>query len=415
MRLPTIGQYRAQVKALSTQYERLTQLQSKATSGKKILQSSEDPLLADRIKSVQTYFQQLKSFDNNLSLAESRQTQKDAVSTKTINRTTRVQELLQRAQNDTQTNSDRKAIATELEGILTQFFNDASTKDADGEYIYSGINIYTPPFKKVSGQYIYQGTDKVSEIAIGQNVKVEYSDSGYDVFSGIANGNGDFSVSADRLNNTGAGVIHGGDIVSQADYVVDDYTITMVTNSSGNLAYTISGATSGQVVPPPPATVPDDAPDYVDGDDIVFNGMNIQLSGEPDVGDTFFVNPSKSEGIFASLSELINELNTPVSTEKDKADLKQKLGELQQNFEQAASHFRTYQQKIGNQGIIIDNQKSLAENLKINAEMYMNNISQVNYEDVLTDLSQQRVALELTQQVYLQLQETQYSMLFGRR
>ncbi len=413
MRLPTLSQFRVQAQMLSSQYERLGYLQTQAISEKKILRSSENPSLADNIKSVQDHIGRLKSFDNNLSLAESRQSQKEALAVQSINMTNRIQELLMRAQNDTNNEDDRRAISKELEGLASQFFDAANTSDANGEYIFSGFNIHSPAFRNEGGKYIYQGSDRTSKIAIGLDIKVEYSDSGYDVFGAIPTGNGSFTVASDAINNTGSGVFAGGKLIDHASYVEDDYTLSIVTNSSGNLAYQVTGANGGQIIPTPPASAPADAPDYISGEDIIFNGMSFQMTGSPDEGDTFFVNPSKDESVFSSLNALIQTLNAPADSDKSKADLKQKLGELQQNFEQVATQFRTYQQKTGNQGTVIDNQKRLSEDLQLNEEIFLRNLSNVNIEQVLTEISQQNIALQLTQKIYLQIQETMYPMLMG--
>lgn len=413
MRLPTITQFRTQSQMLSSQFERLTYLQTQSVTGKKILRSSENPLLADNIKSVQDHLVRLNSFDTNLSLAESRQGIKESSVKESINIVNQIQELMMRAQNDTNNDSDRNAISKEVEGILSRIGDLANTRDSNGEYIFSGFNIHTPAFRKENGQYIYQGGDQISEIAIGLGVKVEYSDSGYQIFSAIPKGNGDFSVSADTVNNTGTGVLAGDRVIDFSGYVEDDYTVTIVTNSSGAPAIQVIGANSGQVIPVPPATSPADAPDYINGDSIVFNGVSIQLTGSPDIGDRFFVNPSQSQSIFSAISDLITVLNQPANTPKNKADLKQKLGELQQTVEQAATHFVTYQQKIGNQGIIIDNQRRLTENLQVNEKIFLNALSSANLEEVLTELSQQNIALQLTQKIYTQLQESQYAALRG--
>ncbi len=82
-------------------------------------------------------------------------------------------------------------------------------------------------------------------------------------------------------------------MTDKSAYVADNYTLTFVTNGAGKLAYQIVGASSGQVIPAPPATIPTDAPEYVIGEDISFNGLSINIKGTPQVGDTFQIAPSQ--------------------------------------------------------------------------------------------------------------------------
>lgn len=412
MRFPTVSQYRNQVKMLSEQYERLAHLEQQSTTGQKILRASENPLLADRIKSIQSHMADLSSFESNLSLAVSRQGQKESLTNQSLNMISRIEELVQQAQTDTLNNEARTALGKEVEGILDQFMNLANSKDADNQYIFSGMSSDTAPFRNEAGQYIYQGSPQDTEINIGLGVRVAYAEAGDKIFGLIPTGNALFSTSADATN-TGNAVLAGGSILNRNDYVDDVYTLEIVTNIGGELAYQITGASSGQIIPPPPATVPDDAPPYQAGTDIQFNGISVQLSGEPALGDVFYVQPSKKETVFNSLKSLADLLKKPVNNPNDKTLLKQGLAELQPNFEQINSHLRNYLQDVGQQGTVIDNQQILSDNLRLNEEIFLKNLSEVDYGKVLTEYSQQKISLQLTQKIYLQIQETRQYMLMN--
>lgn len=414
MRLPTIMQHRAQNRALSQQFDRLGYLQNQAISEKKILRSSENPMLADNIKAVRSHLTRLNSFDNNIALAQNRQNQKESAANQGINNINRVQELLIKAMSETNNGGDLKNISKEIEGILTQFIDLANSRDANDEYIFSGLNINTPAFRKAGNHYVYQGSDETRKIAIGIDIKTEYSDSGYEVFGNIPTGNGYFEVGATNPANTGTGNISSGSMIDFGAYVQDEYTLSVVTNSAGNPACVVTGINSGQIIPTPPDMIPDDAPDYVSGQDIAFNGISVQLSGQPNSGDTFTIKPSQKQDIFSSLSTLIQVLNQPNGSDVEKANIQQNLSELKETLNQAGQHFIEYAQKTGNQGIMIDNQKKLADNLKLNEEILMQSLSAPELEKVLTELSAENMALQLTQKIYSQLEELQMSMLMNR-
>ncbi len=415
MRLPSITQYRAQMQLLSSEFDKLSSLQTKAGTGKKLLRSSDNPILADRIKSVQNYLGQLKNFDSNVTLADNRQSQKSYVAAQSLALIGKVQQLLQSGQNETLNDSDREIISKELDGILEQALVLSNTRDANNEYIYSGYNPAIPAFRNEGNQYIYQGSVNSSKISIGLQARVNYSEVGGKVFANILNGNGAFQTNADLANNNGTAIIRGGHVVSPADYVADSYTITIVANTAGKPAVQVIGATSGQIIPALPANVPGDAPDYIDGNDLVFNGLAINLSGQPQVGDTFRVSPSQGQSVFSAISDLANVLHQPIKSEKDRSNFQQIMGGLSETMQQIYEHFRSYQQTVGNDGKIIDNQKNLMENLITDETLKLSNLSDADMPEVLTQITQRMTSLQLTQQIYLKIQETQQMILNQRR
>ena len=48
---------------------------------------------------------------------------------------------------------------------------------------------------------------------------------------------------------------------------------------------------------------------------IAFNGIEVEINGQPIDGDVFTVEASRHQDIFATLSNLIDSLETPASTE----------------------------------------------------------------------------------------------------
>lgn len=411
MRLPTVNQLKMQNDTLAAQYAQLARLQAQASSNKKLLASSDDPFLADQIKSTQTYLSQLKSYNLNMVLAENRVNQKESIVAQSINVLDRSNELILYAQNDTLNDNDRLLISNELQGLLDQLYSLANTSDINGEYIYSGFNLKTPPFAKQGTNYVYKGSDEIMQIEIGNNTRINYTDSGYKVFGAIPNGNGQIYTRSNVTANTGTGIISDGSIINNSKYIADQYTISFVTNSSGQQAYTITGTNSGQVIPAPPLNSPNDAPQFITGQPLSFNGINLLITGQPNNGDTFFVEPSTNQNIFTTLTNLIQVLQNPGNTATDKTNLKQQLINFGSSLNQAHNHFLSYETELGEQGKIIENQKLLADNLIANEEAILSQLSDVDLVTLLSNLTQQMTIIQLTQETYLKIQQSFYSLL----
>jgi flagellar hook-associated protein 3 FlgL len=406
MRLPTINQFKNQIQAMSSQIEKVQQLQTQVATGKKLQRASEDPLLAEKINAVNDFVQNVKGYQLNATLAENRVTLVSSNIQEGVNILGRVRELIQSAQNDTLNNSDRANIAAELKGQLDVLMQVANAKDSNGEYIFSGINVKSPAFEKQGSGYIYQGAEEVTQIAIGIQNKVAYNDSGFQVFGNIKTGNGQYVLSSDAVNNTGTGVVTSAGALQNSAYVPDTYTITFVKNGTGKLAYQINGLSSGQVIPVPPLSTPSDAPEFFSGNEISFNGVNLQFSGLPNEGDVFHVNESTTQNMFDSLQQVINTLNTPTNSETEKASFHQVMNSLSASLMQISNHVNGFLTEIGMRGKNIDDQINFSTNVLTDQKILLSKLSDTDMTEVISDLTQRLTTLEVTQQSYLKIQDT---------
>jgi flagellar hook-associated protein 3 FlgL len=396
--------------SLAQQYDAITMLQNQASTGQQIQHSSEDPLLADKIKSVTNTIQNLEGYQLNNTLAFNRVSLLNSTVMQTTNIIQRVQQLIQSAQTDTLSNSDRLTIAKELSSYADSLLSLGNTQDSNGEYIFSGMNVSVPSFVKQGNNFIYQGGFDPISIAVGPRISIQFNDSGFQVFGNIKTGNGIYTVNADAVNNTGTGIATLINSNNNSSFVSDNYTLSFVTNASGQLAYQVIGDSSGLVVPAPPLASPADAVAYVPDNAIQFNGVSLQISGQPNVGDVFQVTPSVSENIFNSLQTVINTLNNPVNSDKERADLHQQLLAQGATFKQVLDHFREFLTEVGNRGQTVDDQKMMTNQMILDQNTLLGTLSDAHMEDVLPELTQRLTALELTQQSYLKIQETLHSI-----
>lgn len=415
MRLPTVNQFRAQMSSLTSQFDEINKLQIQSTSGKKIQRSSENPLLADKIKAVSDSMQTTRAYDLNNTLAMSRVSLLGTTVQQSVNLVGQIKDLILSAQNDTLNNENRASIAQEMRGYAETLLGLANTRDNDGEYIFSGMNTNVPSYAKEAGVYHYQGGAFATRIALDNNNSVPFNDSGFRVFGDIKTGNGHFTVSSDVVNNTGTGVASPVSQQNISAMIHDNFTLSFVTNGAGQLAYQLTGDSTGQIIPASPLTSPADAPAYVAGANISFNGVSLQITGQPAVGDTFYVKESQSQNIFDTIDAVISVLDKPLSSEKERADFHQVLGEQGTSLSQALNHMLQYFTEVGNRGKTIDDQKLLTGNRIQDQERMLDRLSNAPMEEVLPELTRRLTALELTQQSYLKIQETMHKLFTDMR
>jgi flagellar hook-associated protein 3 FlgL len=241
-------------------------------------------------------------------------------------------------------------------------------------------------------------------VDIGVNISTVYNDCGNSVFGSIPNGNGTFTVTAPS-SNTGTAYTTAGSVFSTAAYVADTYTISFV-NNGGQTAYTIVGATSGQVVPAPPGTIPGDAPIFNPNMDLSFNGVSLHISGTPHVGDSFVIAPSNNDNVFNMLQDLITTLSTPVdaTVPSQQAAMHQQLAQCSSSLYQASAQLRSYLSQVGTRGADIDAQVQLNGKTMTQQKTILGSLANSNMESVISNISQKNVEIQTTAGVYLKIQ-----------
>lgn len=412
MRVPTASFFQQQLAILNDQYLKIAKIYNQASSGKKIQRTSEDTVLAGQIKMTDDNIHDLLSYSSSGVSAQNRTALFESSIQSGLSSVGRIQELIMQVQNnDTLTDQNRVAIATELQGHLQSLLGAASTRDGNGEYIYSGFNTSSPPFIEQDGSYLYTGDLSEARLEIGLNKNIIYSESGFRVFGSIPTGNGTFTVGLEAAN-TGTVSTTAGAVVNNSNFIQDNYTLTFVTNGAGKMGYQVIGASSGQVIPLPPLTTPADAPDYVAGAAVTFSGISINVSGVPEVGDQLQIKPSVGESVFDTLSGLISQLQTPVgSNAVDKAKLSQHISQAAASFTQISDQLIAYQSEVGTRLSLVDNQINLNEKLITDQMVIIGKLQDADLVTIFSALSQQLAGLQATQESYSKIQNMLLQML----
>jgi len=289
------------VRSILEKQAQLLESQSQLSSGKKINVPSDDPSGSSRVLDLNEALSQITQFDENANYARQRLNLEEATLTSSVNILQRVRELaIQAANTGVNDLQSEQAIASEIKERLNELFDYANTRDANGDYVFSGFQSKTQAFSTDGvGNYTYNGDEGQLAIQIGPNRQVTSTDSGAEVFQKIRQGNEDFSVDANRTN-AGTGRISTGSVVDRTAFLNNDYTVRFIDADN----YEVFDNTQGVVVGATPRP-------YSDGAAISFDGIEVDVRGEPVAGDEFTVQASRYQDIFTTLSNLVRELETP--------------------------------------------------------------------------------------------------------
>ncbi|QMT60558.1 flagellar hook-associated protein FlgL [Legionella sp. PC997] len=404
MRISTNQIYQNSLNSLLNKQERVAKLQEQLNENfLKVRYSSDDPiafaqieLMNQRINTTQLLQKNRESADSALSMEES------ILNDCTIS-LQRLREIQVKAGNSTLSEQDRKALAIEANIILKELLDYANSKDINGDYMFSGGQTSTLPFSiNTSGQYVYNGDSTQRFQLVGSSLQMPINDPGEDLFMRIPNGNGSFTIKQSATPNTGTASLNTGSVITPSAYVPDNYTMSFALNSQGNLVVMVSGATSGNVIPP--TGLPDDAPLYQDGMTVSFNGMEMAISGLPNAGDSFLITPSQNESVFATIQNMINNLNQPYSTATEKAAATTVNNQILAQIDSALSTILDARANLGARLNQLEHAETANSDIIEQSQIILKRLQEVDPLAAATEFKQELYNLEVAQQSFVLIQ-----------
>ncbi len=205
MRISTSQMQQRAVDRMLEQQTKLSYTQQQVATGKRILTPADDPSAAARAMGLEREISVTQQYQTNADLANDRQIREEDVLASVTNLLQRVSELTVQGNNDTNSAEDRHAIATELQQRLDELLGLANTRDANGEYLFSGFQGNTQPFShEGDGTFTYNGDQGQRFLNIGPSVQVAMTDSGSEVFQRVQVGSGvqDVFTTVNKLADT---------------------------------------------------------------------------------------------------------------------------------------------------------------------------------------------------------------------
>ncbi|TAL59736.1 MAG: flagellar hook-associated protein 3 [Legionella sp.] len=402
MRISTSQIYERALNNLLTQQTRATKLQTQLASGLRVQTPSDDPIAAAQIELMNQRVSSAESLQKNREAVENALKIEEAALSDMVSTLQRLREMQIQAGSGVLSEADRHSLATEAQSLLKQLQDQANAKDNYGYYMFSGGRSSSPAITlDNNGAFVYNGDGNQRFQAVSGNLQIAANDTGDNLFMRIKNGNGRFTVTV-PTPNAGTGVVTSGEVVNEGAYVADNYTISFANNSQGKLVVMISGATSGNVIPPSGLT--DDAPLYEDGREISFNGMSVTASGQPVAGDSFALNPAKNESLFSTVQRMIVNLNKPFNSAVDKAATLTEYHQVLAQLDAAQSNILNYQAIVGSRLTQLDSANQTNSILIDSSKEVLKQLSEIDPAVVATKYNEQLINLQAAQQSFVKIQ-----------
>jgi len=407
MRISTLQAFNNGVTGLQRNYSNVTRTQEQISTGNRILTPADDPVASVRLLQLEQQQNVLNQYNANLTAADSSLTQEE-VTLKSVNTVLlRVRELALRAGNGSLSAEDRQSIAAELSEREDELLSLMNTRNARGEYLFSGFQGKTQPFVRgADGSYSYEGDEGQRKLQIASSLNIAISDNGKAVFENVTNA-GRYQVAIGSTLNISAPLVQdevaiagnepfppagiGIHFISDTKYIV--YDLDDIPDFSDPDAI-------------PPTQILDRG--VVDGDEdtadeLVFRGVVIKFDGSQAEGQSAQItlnSDAKKQGILDTIANLRMTLEDPSSRN---TDIRDAVAVGLTNIDHGMVSVDAARGDIGARRNVIETTLTDNEDVALVNKSVQADLRELDYAEALSRLSFQTIILEAAQQSYVKI------------
>lgn len=414
MRISSALYFQTGLNSINKQQSDLVHTFQQLGSGKRMITAADDPLAAAQTITLG------QSQSMNLRFAENRHValrnlgEEENVLMSMIPQVNGAKTRLIEATNGTLSDADRTILAGVFEEMRDSIANLANSKDANGQYIFSGSKGSTAPFvlNDGTGRYDYNGDHVERLVQVDQTRRLPGSDNGADLLLRPTPGSTTFLTSGSNAN-TGSGIIGGVNITDpNTAATISKYELTYVEDATTNpptekiqvLEYGPTGVTT--------TLVPYD-PSKEESTINLGSGVTVQLSGNLKKDDKFTLDNAQAKvgndtlNVLNTLTDVVNALKTPVDGDPvAKAKMHNVLNGAMQKLDMNYDNILTVRASVGarmNEIEAIDSSGKL-QGLHLASEI--SRLEDLDYYSASTQLELRTSALEAAALAFKKIQST---------
>lgn len=389
MRISTNQQFTQGLNALLARQSEALKTQLQLSNGRKINSAAEDPVGAGVAVMLDRARAELERFSSNSNIVANRLNLAEVALTSTGDSLLRIRELAVQGFNGTQTPESRSAIADELIQQLDSLYGQANASDGSGRYLFAGSQGAAVPFTPGAGGVIYAGDQVQRRIDISPSLAVADVEPGSEIFMRIPTGNGSFAARADAANG-GTLVLQSAGLSGTTPWLPDNYRIVF----DGAGGYSVEDGSAAVIA----------TGTYTPGEAISFGGAQLRFSGAPAAGDSFSVDPSPRQDMFATVQGIIDALQLPSATPEQRAAQQNAFFAGLEDLELSQQQIIDARSKVGARLSTLDRTAEERGAQTLSLSTTLSEIRDLNYAEAASRLSQQLLMLEAAQASFTKVQ-----------
>ena len=415
MRVSTTMQYRNHLNYLQGHNSRLDLASQVYNTGKKFQTAGQDPGGMSAHMKYEADIASYKQYTQNSKIVADTFAQEETALGQIYDALSSVQTRLIQAINGTLDDGSRAALAEDIKQVRDQMYNLMNTKNAEGEFIFSGAQSSKPTYIiDPTGKYVCQADGSNKYVNVSPTLTIQSNDSGLNIFENTNLAN-DFKMTG-KDQDKYLGTVR--------DY--DQFNTFFKENFNGNTAgnppgikdnrfkievlkdgktFTVTD-NDGSAIPPF-----DKAPGEIKDGKINVFGMQFELKDgtqAPQPGDkvNIILEAPKQDNILNQLTDIANALLVPQdeygpnNIVSSSHDLTRQVSKMQENISIAKKQVDTFRGMVGARGANIDAIIKSNESIHDIKKESDANVVEADAFTAVSDLMQAQAALQVAQQSY---------------
>jgi flagellar hook-associated protein 3 FlgL len=398
MRVTTAHSYDTTIAQLNKRQAELVEKQERISTGKRVIRASDDPVSAALSEAVQNRLSRVQTDQRAIDSSRTSMQQAESALGEAGDLVQRVRDLIVAGGNATYGDTERLALAKQIQGLREQLFSVANRQDSAGRSLFGGLGGSSTPFVQEfgpgGGQVRFDGQ-------LGQqaatDVRLPQSMDGHAVFMRVPQANGTFRAEQ-GATNTGSvrsdiGLVTDLSALTGHDYRVDFAEV------GGAMQYSVTDLTTAT-----PVTGQTGVP-YTNGMRVEFDGLSFQLNGAPAAGDTLDITPADTPtDLFQVMQDAIDALATPTTAGGDAARRTQNLGRALTELDAGHDRVLLARAQAGEWLNRADTIENLLGNREVDHSAEQSALEDLDLVKGISEFQTQQVGLDAALKSYAQVQ-----------
>lgn len=405
MRISSQQAFNLGVKGIQNNYAELIRTQQQISTGNRILTPADDPVASVRLMQLEQQQNMLGQYKDNLVAANNSLVQEESVLNSVNDIMQRIRVLAEEAGNGALSQSDRQSIAAELREREDELLGLMNTKNARGEYLFSGFQGKTQPFvRQGDGSFVYMGDEGQRKLQVASSLDIPISDNGKKVFQNVTNA---ARLDATYTQPAGSSLMVSSPLVqdeiayaSAPGYPDSQFEIRF--NDPANPKnYEIFETTTGTSLQT--GSMDDDDKLH---DTLVFAGVVVHLDGVPNGTETISIkaDPAREkQGVLDTIYQLRTALENNTDSPEGSRATRDAVAAAITNIDHAMVTIDQTRGDIGARMNIIETTQTNNEDVMLVNQAVQAELREVDYPEALSKLAFQSIILEAAQQSYVKI------------
>lgn len=409
MRISSQQAFNLGVQGIQKNYADMIRTQQQVSSGNRILTPADDPVASVRLMQLEQQQNMLGQYKENLVAANNSLVQEESTLNSVNTIMQRVRVLAEEAGNGALSQADRQAIAAELREREDELLGLMNTKNARGEYLFSGFQGKAQPFvRQGDGSFQYMGDEGQRKLQVASSLDIPISDNGKKIFQNVTNAarlDAAYTQPAGSTLTVSSPLVQDEIAYTSAPGYPDSQFEIRFENPANPKEYTVYEVSSGTDIQRLQGVMDDDDKLH---DSLVFDGVIVHLDGIPAGGETISISADpnrEKQGVLDTIYQLRKALeDNPDSPEGNRAT-RDAVAAAITNIDHAMVTIDRTRGDIGARMNIIettltDNEDVTLVNQEVQAEL-----REVDYPEALSKLAFQGIILEAAQASYVKVSQ----------